>query len=278
MGRFGNQLFQIASTIGVASHVGREAVFPAWRNHDHQQHNKLASTSIGKLFANQLSTMSDAIAIKSLRWPVYHVPFGTCPVWRNLPKKSFSLDGFMQSEKYFIHCEAFIREQFRTAEITRAPLINKSYCSIHVRRGDYVNLNVYLELRRFYYDEAVKMMVDRGFRKFFVFSDDINETRELFQKWDIGAAYPYVDIYFSDQMPSHFYKCTEFHEQYINDFVTMKSYGGHIISNSTFSWWTAYLSDSDCVIAPRDWVMPHMKRDMPDHEINADRFISIDAV
>lgn len=276
-GRFGNQLFQIASTIGIAASIGREAIFPPWRNYDHSEHEKMCSSSIGKFFVNDLATMNEWLENKSRKWPVISIPFGADIRPRQLPRNMpFVLDGFLQSEKYFINAESFIREQFKTSEYHKAPIINKSYCSIHVRRGDYIGLNVYNELSKKYYTDAVNMMIDRGFRKFFVFSDDIKTTRELFTAWKIGDEYPFCEIFYSDNIPFDYFECREFHEAYLNDFVTMKSYGGHIISNSTFSWWTAWLSDSDCVIAPRNWVLPHMKSDQPDQDINSERWIVID--
>jgi hypothetical protein len=109
-----------------------------------------------------------------------------------------------------------------------------------VRRGDYtlqVEGNVALPIN--YYARAIAQFKDiLGNPTFFVFSDDIEFAKENLGK-DISAVF--VDH--NDPLSAH------------EDLRLMSSCRHHIIANSTFSWWGAWLNGSDdkIVLAPRHW-------------------------
>jgi len=147
-----------------------------------------------------------------------------------------NLSGFFQSEKYFKHSEELIRHYFEfQPELVEKmwtkynDLLMQKTCAIHVRRGDYVTNPNHLALSYGYYLRAMDHFKDV---KFLLFSDDIPFCKTMFE----GVEFIEGN---SD----------------IEDFVLMTLCDHHIIANSTFSWWGAYLSKSEGkkIIAPRTW-------------------------
>ena len=133
-------------------------------------------------------------------------------------------------------------------------LFNKNTVSLHIRRGDYVNLSDHhLLLDISYYKNAVNMF--KNIEKVVVFSDDIEWCKEN------------LDI-----------KNTEFieNETDIVDLYLMSQCTHNIIANSSFSWWGAWLNKNDNkkVIAPKKWFGPK-RNDLNDKDIIPETWIRI---
>jgi hypothetical protein len=160
------------------------------------------------------------------------------------------LDGYWQSEKYFKEIETLIRAEFavqepvgcRTQDIAGKIEANNAV-SIHIRRGDYV-LNP--ETNRLhgtcslhYYRQAVAR-IERQLAKphFFIFSDE-PDWAEANLRLDLPMTFV------SHNGP----------DQDHEDLWLMSLCQHHIIANSSFSWWGAWLSRNPdkTVIAPRNW-------------------------
>ena len=160
------------------------------------------------------------------------------------------LDGYWQSEKYFSNIDSVIRSDFtvraepegRNREV--AAVINESNAvSIHLRRGDYVsdakNVARYWVCSNDYYMRAIKLVTEQVERPhFFVFSDDPDWVREHFI---MPHPMTLVDHNGPDQA----------HEE----LRLMSHCSHHIIANSSFSWWGAWLNPrpDKIVIAPLRW-------------------------
>ena len=162
------------------------------------------------------------------------------------------LDGYWQSEKYFADFADAIRQDFTVKRPPSPP--NAAWLqrigdglsvSIHVRRGDYVTN---AEANKFhgtcgidYYERAVRALCERlgGSPEFFVFSDDPDWVRSHL---DLGAH-------------RHHYVTDNDAKTNYEDLRLMAACRHHIIANSTFSWWGAWLnpSPSKTVVAPRRW-------------------------
>lgn len=119
--------------------------------------------------------------------------------------------------------------------------------SLHLRRGDYTLVaegNVALPMA--YYTRAIRSFKESlSNPTFFVFSDDIDFSRRNLGK-DISAVF--VDHNDSSSAQE--------------DLRLMSSCRHHIIANSSFSWWGAWLNpDPDkIVIAPRKWMVGNCPR------------------
>lgn len=147
------------------------------------------------------------------------------------------IDGFFQSEKYFKHNRNHILDMFIfDFEIDKKYdfLKEKKTTSIHVRRGDYLNYpNHHPTQTLNYYLDSIDMLKNDT-DLFVVFSDDINWCKENLKLKNI--------IYVENEK--------DYIELYLMSICT-----NHIISNSSFSWWGAWLnrSENKKVIGPSKW-------------------------
>jgi glycosyl transferase family 11 len=161
-----------------------------------------------------------------------------------------ALWGNWQSEKYFGSITHALRQEIQpTAALTseRARLaeqiVRDKKISVHVRRGDYASnpaANAFHgTCEPSWYAEAKAMMDLRvPDARYVVFSDDTNWARENLAGFsDAVFVEPAVDG--RDEQDMHLMSLCEH----------------HIIANSSFSWWGAWLNPrmSKVVIAPRRW-------------------------
>ena len=170
------------------------------------------------------------------------------------------LDGHWQSEKYFSDIEPVIRREFsfRTdpTESNRRMLARIASCesvSIHIRRGDYVTLP---EANAFhglcppsYYQSAVDYLARQLDRPvIFVFSDDIAWAKE-------NLTFLYETHFMDHNGP----------ERGDEDMRLMSACRHHIIANSSFSWWGAWLCNhpDKMVCVPSKWF--NSKSETPDN-------------
>lgn len=122
--------------------------------------------------------------------------------------------------------------------------------AVHIRRGDYLlEVNQYFGLLSDdYYSEAIASILSlRKFDTIYLFSDSpISPTiksklKTTFSKLDV------VDV-------------QELNITDISTLAILSHFEGHVISNSTFSWWGAYLaSDNKIVVAPNVWFKQHLQ-------------------
>ncbi len=165
------------------------------------------------------------------------------------PRQTY-LDGYWQSERYFRDADERVRGEFSF----RDSLEGKSgdvadrigsceSVALHVRRGDYVSRSrvaarhgaCSLE----YYRSAVAEIARRvGCPEFFIFSDDATWARDSIQT---GFPSTFVDHNGPDSG--------------FEDMHLMRLCRHHVIANSSFSWWGAWLSPprDRIVIGPRLW-------------------------
>jgi hypothetical protein len=160
------------------------------------------------------------------------------------------LEGYWQSEKYFSGITDILLDEFRvTAPLSAGTgdLISRikssNSVSVHIRRGDYVNNPVTLEVHGLcgadYYTKALSAMAGMtGDIELFVFSDDMEWTRQ-----NITAEFPVTYVDHNDS--SHAYE----------DLYLMSLCKHNIIANSSFSWWGAWLNANPdkTVVAPSRW-------------------------
>ena len=161
------------------------------------------------------------------------------------------LQGYWQSEKYFRDVGGLLREELTRPEPVDAVNIQvmdemKSVLavSLHIRRGDYVSNSKTLKVHGIcpieYYHEAAAWIADRTETApaFFIFSDDPEWTRQN------------LKLPFTMRFVSH----NTVADPWL-DLQLMQSCQHHIIANSSFSWWGAWLNASakKIVVAPARW-------------------------
>ncbi|MFK5854814.1 MAG: alpha-1,2-fucosyltransferase [Bacteroidota bacterium] len=165
-------------------------------------------------------------------------------------KGSMFFHGYWQTEKYFLKYEDEIRRQFSflgmldsNNQVIADEVVKKNTVSLHVRRGDYVsntkNHSVHGCCSLSYYQDAIDYIVSNVRAPiFYVFSDDISWVRDNLK---ISFEVIYVDINSG--------------ENSYRDMQLMSMCKHHIIANSSFSWWGAWLggNKSKIVVSPKQW-------------------------
>jgi hypothetical protein len=164
--------------------------------------------------------------------------------------KSCYLDGFWQSEKYFLNIQEIIRKEFSFKELLEEShflewikkIKSCNSVSIHFRRGDYVQnaiANQYHGVCSIdYYQKSVQLIFQKVLNPvFFVFSDDIQWVKNNF----------WIDF------PVYFVEKSD--ENRHSDFQMMSLCKHNIIANSSYSWWAAWLNSNEnkIVISPEKW-------------------------
>jgi hypothetical protein len=165
----------------------------------------------------------------------------------NLTNKiSYYFNGYWQNEKYFLDSRKEILQDIdlRKYSSKHQILLKKiSLCnsvSIHIRRGERVKKIYHKNFpmpKIDYYIKAINLIKKKINNPiFFIFSDDI-----LWAKKNIKLTNKYFVEGYSD----------------CEDLISMKTCKNNIISNSTFSWWAAWLNInySKIIICPKKWTI-----------------------
>ena len=159
--------------------------------------------------------------------------------WYNDIKKT--IDGWKFKE------DIFATAQERLKRIKNQLGWNKPTVSIHIRRGDYLlpQNNALAELKNDYYLNAlVENFQPIKDYTFLVFSNDIE-----FAKTQLEGD----NLYFVEPKGLDSYSYTSSEK---DDLALLSLCDHHIIANSSYSWWGAYLSKNPNkkVICPTNWV------------------------
>lgn len=159
--------------------------------------------------------------------------------------KNVVYEGYFQNEKYFKHFRNDLIKEFtpkKQLDKKNMEILNKikstNSVSIHIRRTDYVNLNLDTDIE--YYNRAIKYI-----------SENINEPCCYFFSDDMD----YVNKHFAGlKLPYEFIDFNKENDCY-KDLFLMKNCKHNIIPNSTFSWWAAWLNENPekIVICPQHW-------------------------
>jgi hypothetical protein len=246
-GRLGNWLFQYAAGRAVALRVGTELILDitelrrlrdpwAWRVRRLLRHFPLqARYDIRPLF--------------SRKRPTFHgEDFGFDPAAVLTLKDGAWLDGFFQSPLYFADQSATLRAEL-TPQIesvrNRHPSVEREIAdtnsvAVHVRRTDYVKKPVRNLCTTEYYERSMTLCREQLERpRFFIFSDDLDWCRENLRAPDARV----VDTHAKPRA--------------VYDLALMSRCRHHIIANSTFSWWSAWLAQTErhLVITPDRWIL-----------------------
>lgn len=160
------------------------------------------------------------------------------------------LVGYWQDECRFLPIREVLRTELQPSaplEGTDAALVSEiescESVSIHVRRGDYVSLPSAARHHGTcpiaYYERAFRSLSQRVREpRLFLFSDDLEwATANLPSSWPIHAV-------------GHSRE-----DRAVRDLFLMSRCKHHIIANSTFSWWGAWLGEraGSVVAAPSRW-------------------------
>ena len=171
------------------------------------------------------------------------------------------LEGYWQSERYFDAVTDRLRAEFvprtplrgRAAELAERMQHGDSV-SLHVRRGDYVSEPsvsvIHLACDEAYYARCVQYLAPRlSAPRFYVFSDEPASARD-------NLRIPFPTTIVADHC-----RATDVDEMWL-----MSQCRHHVIANSSFSWWGAWLDSrpSKVVLMPRRWFRDREPADTAD--------------
>jgi hypothetical protein len=268
LGGLGNQMFQYAAGRALSRSVEQPLLLDLRGFEGYALHQGF---ELGRIFATPMNAASAGDVIKMLGWRAPDLV-------RKVLKRTQSsvlrgehlaiephfkywdgvrtggapryLMGYWQSEMYFKDYAETIRSDFRF----RTPLDNTSCeiekrilttdaISLHVRRGDYLThaatAKILSACSLDYYNAAMNYISERvRTPHFFVFSDDMEWVKS-------NLSIPFNKTYVEHNQGAASYR----------DMQLMHKCRHHVIANSSFSWWGAWLNPSPekLVIAPKAW-------------------------
>jgi hypothetical protein len=170
------------------------------------------------------------------------------------PGLNLLLKGFFQSERYFkdvreelLNDFAFPEMDSQNLEIKKKITDTPGSVSIHIRRGDYLsplNKDVFTSVNLDYYYRSLEILQNKSEAQqltAFVFTDDTDWAKQNFSPAGMNIQF------ITGNAVADSWK----------DMALMTTCKHHIIANSSFSWWGAWLSENDGItLAPKHWYLP----------------------
>ena len=254
-GGLGNQMFEYAAGLNLALKSNAKLVLDATYLNDRFPRPQFTFRNYD-LDVFSIEPKFTALSRISQRLPIPGVWLGLDALGYGMKKivgggKEQALWGFYQGEKYFAEHADAVRNAFRFrhpltggAAVLAQKIQQVNSVSLHVRRGDYLlpkYEKVYGGTDTAYYDRAIAHMGEKfPNAHFFIFSDDIAWCRE-----HIKPPFPTTYVEDASRGPK-----AAFHLE------LMSRCKSHIITNSSFSWWGAWLdaNPEKIVIAPKRWL------------------------
>jgi hypothetical protein len=264
MGGLGNQMFQYAAARNLSIKFNKKLYIDTssfdnnnidtYRRYELNNFNikaEIADRKIYNLFFGSSFNFINKFILKILKFGRYKkidIPLTNTSVWSFSNIGSVYLRGFFQNEAYFLENQHQIISDFTLNEIPNNRYVNeivniKNSISVHVRRGDYINNKLAIDVLgakdfQYYLDaiELLKLKLQNEEICFFIFSDDIEWCKN-------NLVFDGNKRYIDDVNNS------------ITEFYLMSICKHNIISNSTYSWWSAYLNKNidKIIIAPKIW-------------------------
>lgn len=238
-----NLLFQMATTLAFAKENNTEPSFPNLLDqlkliNDDMYFNPKIDYANDYLNFFQKCKMD----VPPEGAPRYEYPFHYIPT---IPNDGSIVDSYFQSEKYFYKYRTEIINYFEPSNNIKNQInsilntLPKQFNVMHVRLGDYLrHPGSHNNLPISYFLNGINLL-DSSF-PYIVFSDDIEMCKQNFK----GNQFIFM----------------ENNKDYIDLFL-MKEGQNYIISNSSFSWWGAWLnSNAKRVIAPSQWFGPALSQ------------------
>ena len=239
-GGLGNQLFQYAIGEYLEAKLGKKVIYDV-SDYDSKSSRELKLSELGienhRLIRSKILSKIFWMLMRIIFRPMIHLEkkYGEIPR-SNMLGRYFGFKGYYQTTDFVEP----IKEKLVRNTVPTSNAEFEGEIAIHMRRGDYTsakNMKIHGVCSDEFYLDAIRIMKDRGFKKFRVYSDDIVYAKSILQLDE--------SITFGSMSGSNY----DFDE-----FIELAQHrSGLIISNSSFSWWSAIISDSDNVIYPSKW-------------------------
>jgi len=249
-GRLGNQLFQYAALVGIAKNLNYDFCIPDHSNvpwFDQEVDGNIVTKYHQLQHLFEMNYLNGRYGeVDGYEIDVHQAEF--CEELFNECPDNSSLLGHFESYHYFENAEKELRKDFIIRErlLEAASKFHKDKKTelpvcVSVRRGDYIKFqDHHPPCVESYYRECIEKLGKD--RQYLIISDDIEWCKKIF----VGN-----NFIFNDVIPDNIYKPHL-------DFAVGSLCNDFIISNSTFSWWVAWISNSKDkkVFAPYPWFGP----------------------
>ncbi len=259
-GGLGNQMFQYAAGRALSLRLGVTLGL-----YDHNCKSEIIPSQLGQ-FNIQVENIPKSLLPPSrssngFLWMLWKLGLTKPKVFRQgglgyNPKfeevtDNIYLRGYWQSERFFQDCKDVIRSDFEfitqptglNLEIHQEILETESSISLHVRRGDYLdqkNKSIFSRCSQEYYEQAVGLIAEQCqiTPKVYLFSDDPEWVSNHFK------------LPFEMRAITH-----NPADKAIEDLRLMTACKHHVIANSSFSWWGAWLGQNPnkITVVPARW-------------------------
>lgn len=252
-GGLGNNLFQLATVYSIHKLCDVELQIPSYADRGNIGiYGQETNLELSKLFSNDF-IYNDHLNLQRYK----HVDtdlnntdysYSEIPLYDNV-----CYHGYFQSERYFLGVDISKEFKLRTDNIDRiktdyASLFDKKTISLHYRLGgDRVTdlmQNYHKNVSIDYYKQALQIaQYNPDEYNILVFSDRMDQCKELLK--DLN--YPFYFIQ---------------NKNNVLDFTMMSLCDINIVSNSTFSWWAAYMNQNNhkkVIVTESEWFGPGYK-------------------
>ena len=247
-GGLGNQMFQYAAGVSAL-----------------EEYSQFTTLKIDTSFyhGQEVKVVKDGMTGRKYDLDVFNTSYSD---FEEAPEGATMLQGWFQNIKEFENVSGKIRKEFtfnvnfseETKRIENEISLEDDPIAIHVRRGDYIynpTANIHHGvLDKEYYDKAIGIVNSKyNNPHYFVFSEDVDWCKDNINASNITIVGDECNDY---KDTGHLYLMTK-----------CKS---HIIANSSFSWWGAWLGNTELTIGPKQW-----RTDGTGYDIMLDEWIKI---
>ncbi|BBV40288.1 alpha-1,2-fucosyltransferase [Citrobacter portucalensis] len=270
IGGLGNQMFQYATAYAIARRTKQELLVDISDAINYKTHPlRITELSCSAKFETISPVFEKYVFSPRIPFCIRQLLFSNIYIEKDLSfdpeidKKSIDkkIVGYFQCEKYFLEFREEILKEFKPKasfseyqkEVMNCIKSNHS-CSIHIRRGDYVSSQIANDTHgtcdKRYFSQAIDYLKSKeaitSDTVLFIFSDDIEWCKE-------NISYSHK-TYFVHGDPVR----VEL------DLWLMSLCDNNIISNSSFSWWGAWLNENEnkTVVAPKSWFKKDIKNNI----------------
>ena len=252
-GGLGNQLFQFA--LGISTSIANDCYLYFFWNQRKSIHNtprkfalKFLGINLGKLY--KIEICSYALSIKKIKYKFVHVRksykyYEQHFHFTEIPKtvvehSSIKYIGYWQSSKYFTEYSSILK-QYILKNLPSSMTFTENKAALHIRLGDFVSSKYASEnhgiISKEYLELSLNLLAQDQIKKIDIYTDSVHIATEL-----LGSLNSTFDFNFVSTNNT------------IIDLGNMVNYSHFIGSNSSFSWWAAFLgSDNRKIIMPKKW-------------------------
>ncbi len=239
----GNQLFQYAAGLSLARHHNVPLILDT-SSYDEDDHREFCLNyfEIDDIKTEIATDTDDEVCFNLYIEPFFHFD----KTFFDKPNFTY-LTGCWQTEKYFKNIAPEIRKRFRIKpqylehlKVDDLAFDKFESVNLHIRRTDYAIHTMMGILPVDYYYKAMDLLKQKYRNlQFYIFSDDIDWVIENLKLNDFD----------------HTFVSGNYSKTPIEDFYLIRQCKHHIIANSTFSWWSAWLCQypDKQIIAPAKW-------------------------